>query len=661
MAILWLDFETRSRCDLLTHGVYNYALDSSTELLCMSYAFDDEDVQTWIPTQEFPERINQHVKQGSMLYAHNAAFERLIYGILRDDFNAAYPKLEQWYCTAAQARSNCAPGSLEDVGRFYSSKMRKDYRGAQLIRLLCIPRPDGNFHEDAVLFKELVEYCEQDVRTMRALSNMMRPLTAIELQDYHINERINDRGLLVDTELAKAAMQYAIQETREIEELVLDITGGEVPTVRSPKMRQWVQQRVGPEALKLMTVYKDGEKKYSIDKSTRTNLLVLAEEAPDEVPPEVADVIQCADDLWASSIAKFARMANIADFEDQRVRGAFVFAGGAATGRAASYGIQLHNLTRNCFDVPEVVRETMLVNSPLVPTHGKRVTEVLKKMLRPTIMAAPSCKLIVADWAGIEARITPWITGSELAQPKLTQFALNEDVYVTNAAATYRVKKEDVTKEQRMVGKVQELACGFAGGAGAFHAMAKIYGLYMTDHEARRMVEGWRNANPWAKPFWTRLQNAYRQALLCPHHEINIGRVTYMFDTQHLWYALPSGRVLCYPFIRVEGDDVTYAKAAWKPSADATEWPRARLWVGVAIENIVQATAHDLLREALRACALNGLNVIGHVHDEIVLEENIDMIEARKELLQSIMITPPNWASGLPLAISLNVSERYGK
>ena len=137
MNILWLDFETRSRCDLLSKGVYNYAQDGSADVLCMSYAFDDEDVQTWTPLEPFPEKVRNYSGQ---IRAHNAAFERLIFWyVLQINF-----KLEQFYCTAAQARANCAPGSLEDVGRFASADMRKDYRGSQLIRLLSIPQADGD-------------------------------------------------------------------------------------------------------------------------------------------------------------------------------------------------------------------------------------------------------------------------------------------------------------------------------------------------------------------------------------------------------------------------------------------------------------------------------------------------------------------------------------
>jgi DNA polymerase len=652
MSILWTDFETKSRCDLKAKGVYNYARDGSTDVLCMSWAFDDEDVQTWLPGQPFPERVRNHTGQ---IRAHNAAFERLVFWyVLQIDF-----ALEQFYCTATQARANCAPGSLEDVGRFFGASMRKDHRGGQLVRALCIPRPDGSFNDDPALMAELVEYCEQDVRAMRDISKATRNLSAEELADYHVNERINDRGVLVDVPLAKAAMRYAAAELDEIQKLVVSVTEGAVTSVRSPRMREWVWDRVGPQAQDVMTVTKKDVTKRSIDKNVRASLLVLAEENPDEVPPDVADVVQCADDLWASSVAKFARMDALADEEDQRVRGAFVFAGGAATGRASSYGLQVHNFARKTAKDPEAVRLSMVRGHEIVPAHGKRVTDVLKGMLRPALIPQGNRRLVTADWSAIEARVNPWLSNCPSGEAKLDLFRTGEDIYKVNASATFHVPVEDVDDQQRQVGKVQELACGFGGSVGAFNAMGRIYGVHMPEALSRQMVNAWRIANPWAVQHWGDLEQAYTMAMRQQGREFPAGRVTYLFDGRHLWYALPSGRVLCYPDARRERDGITYSKAAWKPAQGAAEWPRARLWHGLACENIVQAVANDLLRHALRSLDGSGAEVILHVHDEVVLEA--DDTDEAAALLEAAMLTPPAWATGLPLAAEVMVRERYGK
>jgi DNA polymerase len=632
--MIWLDFETRSACDLKSRGVYNYAQDLTTEVLCMSYAVDDGEVLTWLPGQPLPDLT------GHRIMAHNAAFERLIcWYVLQVNI-----PLEQFYCTAAQARANCAPGSLEDVGRFMGASMKKDHRGAALIRKMCVPP----YQESAELTAEMVAYCEQDVRAMRAISQAMRPLSEEELLDYHVNERINDRGVLVDVPLCRAAVSYAATEAAEIAEIVKEVSEGELTSVRSPKMRQWVWDRVGLEARALM----QKDDKVSIDKTVRANLLNC-----DGVPPDVQEIIQCADDLWASSVAKFARLAQLADEEDSRVRGAFVFAGGSATGRASSYGAQVHNFTRKCAKAPEDVRAAMCRGHSIVPKFGQRVTDVLRGMLRPALIPAKGKHLVVADWSSIEARVNPWLSGT--GQAKLDIFESGLDPYIVNAAGTFQRTYDDIKADydrdgesaQRQIGKVQELACGFAGGVGAFASMARIYSVRLSEADSKRMVDAWRRNNQWAVGFWSQLEQQYTRAMRNKNNEFAAGRVVYLFDGLHLWYALPSGRVLCYPFARLEDDGISYAKASWKPAQDAKEWPRARLWKGLACENVTQAVANDLLRFALRQ--LDG--VVLHVHDEIVVEGGSE------EEVRRVMTTPPAWATGLPLAAGIKTMPRYGK
>jgi DNA polymerase len=188
--------------------------------------------------------------------------------------------------------------------------------------------------------------------------------------------------------------------------------------------------------------------------------------------------------------------------------------------------------------------------------------------------------------------------------------------------------------------------------------MGRIYGLLMSESDAKRMVDAWRRANKWAVPYWSGLEETYMRAMRNKGREFTIGRVTYLFDGLHLWYALPSGRVLCYPFARFDEEgNLTYAKASWKPAADAKEWPRARLWRGLACENITQAVANDLLRYALRRLD----DVVLHIHDEIVLEVPEDEAEAAAARLVQIMCEPPPWASGLPLNAEVAIMSRYGK
>ena len=193
------------------------------------------------------------------------------------------------------------------------------------------------------------------------------------------------------------------------------------------------------------------------------------------------------------------------------------------------------------------------------------------------------------------------------------------------------------------------------GGIGAFAAMGRNYGVVLPESDARKTVNAWRRANPWAVQYWQELETAYTRAMRNPGYEFTAGRVTYLFDTQHLWYCLPSGRILLYPYARLEEEGVTYAKASWKAAAMATEWPRARLWKGLACENITQAVANDILRNSLRKVD----DVVLHVHDEIVVET--DRPEEVKAELERIMCESPAWGQGLPLDVEVKIMSRYGK
>ena len=288
-------------------------------------------------------------------------------------------------------------------------------------------------------------------------------------------------------------------------------------------------------------------------------------------------------------------------------------------------------------------------------------------MLRPAIVAAPGNVLIAYDWSAIEGRVHPWLSNCKSGEEKLDVFRSGRDPYIVNAAATFRMTYEDVlaehhagNSEKRQIGKVQELALGFLGGPGAFETFGRIYGVHLSASEVQRAVDGWRRANPWAMQHGQQLEAAYLRAMRHPGREFAAGRIVYLFDGQTLWYALPSGRVLCYPNAKFDDEgNVTYTKAAWKPAADAKEWPRARLWRGLACENVVQATAHDLLRVSLRELDAAGVAVQAHVHDEIVVECRAEDAERVKTEVHTIMCTAPAWAAGLPLAAEGVTTTRY--
>ena len=207
---------------------------------------------------------------------------------------------------------------------------------------------------------------------------------------------------------------------------------------------------------------------------------------------------------------------------------------------------------------------------------------------------------------------------------------------------------------------MQELALGFLGGAGAFEVFGRAYGIRLSVAEVNKAVEGWRRANSWAQAHGQQLEAAYLRAMRNKGFEFAAGRIVYLFDGQTLWYSLPSGRVLCYPNAKFDAEgNVTYTKAAWKPAADAKEWPRARLWRGLACENVTQATAHDILRESCRQLDREGIAIVLTVHDEIVVECDAKLADKVGARIHEVMCTAPKWASNLPLAAEGVVTTRY--
>jgi DNA polymerase len=290
-------------------------------------------------------------------------------------------------------------------------------------------------------------------------------------------------------------------------------------------------------------------------------------------------------------------------------------------------------------------------------------------MLRPAIIPAEGNVLVVADWSAIEGRVHPWLSNCPSGEDKLDAFRKGLDPYIVNAAATFNKPYAVIADEyenagksdERQVGKVQELALGFLGGAGSFETFGRVYGVRLSDSEIQKAIKTWRRANMWAMKHGQDLESAYTRAMRNKGHEFSAGRVTYLFDGQHLWYVLPSGRILCYPFAVLDEDGVAYAKASWKPAADAKEWPKGRLWRGLACENVTQAVANDVLRYALRCLDQEGYTAVAHVHDEVVVECPADKADEVKQRMIEIMCEPPAWASGLPLDVEIKVMTRYGK
>lgn len=671
MTNIIIDFETRSRCDLAERGGDNYALDISTEILCLAACYEDaEDTRAWLWYPHhgaLPPALTEAVLAADLVMAHNAAFDRDIWEIGVQNHGFPDVAFNKWYCTSAQARVNAMPSSLDNLTQALDTKHKKNYRGSQLIRLLSIPdSKTGDFREDPQLLKEMGAYCLDDVKATKSATNALRPMTQVEHKDWLVNERINQRGIKIDGEMAYAATFYAEAETEDIARRLTAAThGGVTKHTQHQRLKGWVLLRVCDEGKKLMAREVDGVTKYSLDKSTRTALLDAEITGKIWLNHGVRDVIELAQAGSKSSVAKFSRMLTRADDVDGRCRGAFVYAGASQTLRFASRGLQLHNMTRNCCSAEETekLKAQMLSDKTLVDDEGKPlpVMETLSKLLRPALIPEKGKVFVVGDWSSVEARALPWLSKSSKAKTKLDLFRSGKDVYVEAAEA--------MGIDDRQIGKVAELSLGFGGGAGAFSSMAKNYGLHLPDEEVDEIIRAWRDTNAWAVSFWTRLNDAAMSAVRVPGETFRAGHVAYKFDSNlmggTLLCVMPGGLVLQYPKAEINIEPTDYGmrpilsalKANWTPAQGETDWPRVGLWKGLLAENVTQAFCARLLRNVLVDCP----DVVAHVHDEIVMEVPKAQSEAAMENLRTLMTTVPKWAKGLPLAAEPVTMERYGK
>jgi DNA polymerase bacteriophage-type len=680
--ILWLDFETRSRVNLKTHGAYRYVECPDHRILIASYALGMGKPKAAIlpPGGALPVDLqNMLADKRLQIRAHNAAFDRL-------QLKGRAPPIERWYCTAAQARAVALPGKLEDLGRATKQDLRKDPRGQDLIKLLSIPQKDGRFNADPKLMREFADYGASDIYTMRACSLAMPEMRQEDLEAYWAGERINDRGLPIDTELCALATQYAAAAAEDAADAVIELSDGALRTVRGPKLTEWVYERLDPVLRKHMETIRV-RKEHMVIKGAgvggggaggkarqvrgfendartahgltlaadiRTALLDIAADNPDAIDPTVVQMIEAAEAGSMSSVAKFRTMLDRVG-ADGRLRGAFVFNGAYQTNRWSSTGAQVHNFPRLVAADPEAVLKRM--------RQGRRLNGVLltlKGMLRPAIAPKDGKVIVRADWNAVEARALPWLADNAGAREYMAVFNdPSRDIYVEQAQAAG-------LGPLRQPGKVVVLSMGYGGGVGALSKMAKNYNEKIA--QPGEVVTRWRKANPWAADKQTGWWHSLARCAMSTMDGgplSKAGRVSFAMRGDDLTMTLPSGRVVWYPQAEVVdgmfGPEIGYLKASWKPKAGALDWPTARLWHGILAENADQAVCADLLREAIVRAEKDGIEVIGHVHDEIITEASPSRAKAQGTKLQRCMLTVPKWAAGLPLKVETDISPRFRK
>lgn len=665
---LHVDVETKSEVNLITQGAYNYAKHPSTDILCICFAEDDGEVQQWHPGLGLNATFNRLMEllldPKVIKWAHNASFERLIFEHVVFPQYLGEPHVIQWRCTAVLARSYGLPSALADVAKFIGLPELKLSGGLALIRRMSIPP----FEHTPELLGDMIIYCIRDVRVERLIHSALPD--SVNWEHYWLNERINDTGLLIDTAFAERAAGYAEVEKEQLRGEFMKLSGFKSPS--SPLFTKWLYERLMQHepsrvvAAWMVTIKeKDGEQveKISLAKDVVEALL----ERADLLPQDVAAMLEVKQAYARSSSSKYQTMLLRADPHDQRLRGAYLYLGASKTGRYSSRGLQMHNMPRDTVDDPE---QFIVDGEPLT-------LAVLPALLRPTIYSP--ARLVCSDWSAIEARCLPWLADAHNRNPRVKQllqlFADGGDVYVDEAANIFRKPTGAVDKADRQIGKVAILSLGYGGSVGAFSSMAKNYGVVLPQEDVKLIVEAWRSSNPWASAFWRALEDAAKAAVRRPGTIHHAGRVHFVVEGDCLFCTLPSGRRLCYTQPRLEKLDPKYPpsltalKASVKPASGEDEWPREALWGGLLAENVCQATCADILAEAmlkvdkaLQADELRGRAlIVGHTHDEILTEADSDVADLALAKQEAIMIIPPDWAPGLPLAVDSWAGGYYRK
>lgn len=695
---LHIDFETRSACPIKSAGAEKYAMHDSSSVLCMGYAFGNEPAEIWLPTEPFPQRVADHVAAGRTVAAHNAHFEIAVWNFTLARQVPNIPKLcaSQMDDTMARARVMGLPSSLEMLAQVLRLDQQKDAAGHKAMLALSKPfkRRDGSqyYRDDAAMFETLYAYCKQDVETERAIDGVLPPLSAFEKSLWVKDHEINMRGVLLDLPSVRSAMPVVARETDALDREMQIATVGKVSSARKvAELRAWVNARCGtPALLPDGASEARGETDDTADDlraSTVANLLKT------DLPDDVRRALEVRQEASKASTSKLKAMVASA-CDDGRARGLLSYHG-AGPGRWAGRRIQTQNMPRcpetfKPHHAADVLATLRVANAGKILRfeYGEAPLTLLSWSLRSLIIAAPGSRFLSCDYSNIEGRVLAWLAGETWkvrafedydtftggTDAKGKPLRKGPDIYRIAYSRSFGVPVGDVTDDQRQLGKVQELALGYQGGIGAFRSMAINYGIHvvekredapadakqvLTENEADEIKAAWRDAHPKVVKYWYALQRAAIAAVKNPGSVHSVEAVAYKVHNAFLVCRLPSGRVIAYAFPRIEKDKFGEHVAFYGVDSYTRKWAKSKLYGGLLCENVVQATARDVLAEAIMRLEASGYPVIMHVHDEIVSE--CPTAHGNFEEFAKLMCVAPSWAGGLPIAVSGWEGERYRK
>lgn len=635
---LSLDIETYSEIDLVKCGVYAYADSPSFEILLVAYSFNDEETKIIDLAQgeKIPEKVINAIKSSKVIKtAFNANFERTCFS----KYFSMHLDATSWVCTEVQALMLALPFSLEGVGEVLGLENKKMREGKELIRFFCMPGKNGirNMPSSAPekwrLFKS---YCIRDVDVEKAIKKKLKdyPIPESEMKVYRLDQKINDRGILVDKVLVKKAVEIDTVYKNIVTNRAYEITGLENPNSIS-QLKEWLINR---DVL--------------IESLSKKSIQQLISKSDGEV----LEVLKLRLLMSKTSIKKYEAIER-SICNDSRVHGLLQFYGANRSGRWAGRLVQVQNLPQNHISDLKLARQLVKEGTlEEIELFYDNTPKVLSELIRTAFIPKKGCRFIVADFSAIEARVLAYLAGEKW---RLDVFETHGKIYEASASSMFHVPIEQITKGSplRQKGKISELALGYGGSVGALTAMGAL-DMGIEERELQSLVTTWRNANPHITEFWWNVDKAAIDAVK-NKKKCKVGMITFSYSNGILFITLPSGRKLSYIKPRIGRNKFERDSLNYEGIGESKKWTRIETYGPKLVENIVQAVARDLLAEAMLRLDKKGFDIVMHVHDEVILEVPYGVSSV--EEVCKIMTMVPKWAEGLPLNADGYECEFYKK
>ena len=645
---LSVDIETFSSVDLGKSGVYRYAQSEDFEILLFGYSVNGSPVRVvdLACGENLPEEIRKAISDPTVMkWAFNAQFERICLSRFLGMPTGEYLDPVSWHCTMIWSATLGLPMSLAGVGTVLGLEKQKLTEGKDLIRYFCVPckatkvnggRTRNLPEHDWTKWERFKSYNLRDVETEMEIQKKLSrfPVPENEWRNYCLDQKINDRGVALDMELAHRAVQCDNQYREFYLRQAREITGLENPN-SVLQLRDWLWER--------------GVELDSLSKNAVQDLL------PD-TDGDVRKVLSLRQELAKSSVKKYTAMENLV-CRDSRGRGLIQFYGASRTGRYAGKLLQVQNLPQN--HLPDLETARALVQSgnfDALEMLYDSVPNVLSELIRTAIVPKKGCRFIVSDFSAIEARVLSWFAGE---QWRLDTFTQGGDIYCASASQMFGVpvEKHGINGELRQKGKQAELACGYGGSVGAMKSMGAVR-MGVKEEELQPLVDAWRQANPRIVQFWWEVDRAAKTCVK-QHVPTQAGRLRFEYQSGILFIQLPSGRRLAYAKPRMGENRFGGEAITYEGVGTGRKWERLETYGAKCVENIVQGTARDLLALALLRLEQAGYPVVMHCHDEAICEVPIGQGSVKE--VNRIMAVSPEWAEGLPLKADGFETEFYKK